>query len=33
MAVYLFINYIIYSTYISDVVGSINRYLLIAAKK
>lgn len=31
MAVYLFIN-IIYSTCISSVVGSINRYLLIAAK-
>lgn len=33
MAVYLFINYIIYSIRISSVAGSINRYLLIAAKK
>lgn len=32
MAVYIFTNYIIYSTRISNVVGSINSYLLIAAK-
>lgn len=32
MAVYISMNYIIYSTRISNVVGSINSYLLIAAK-